>query len=98
MRRKVLLPLAVVMVVGGLVAYSLASSATSPRADCPGKIVCPLTGEEVCADQCPQRDPQRADCPGKIACPLTGELVCRDKCPLAGTTTADGAAKPLCCR
>lgn len=23
------------------------------RADCPGKIVCPLTGELVCEDRCP---------------------------------------------
>lgn len=23
------------------------------RADCPGKIVCPITGELICADQCP---------------------------------------------
>jgi hypothetical protein len=23
------------------------------RADCPGKIVCPITGELVCADRCP---------------------------------------------
>lgn len=25
----------------------------SERADCPGKIVCPITGELICADQCP---------------------------------------------
>lgn len=25
----------------------------STRADCPGTIVCPLTGEEICKDQCP---------------------------------------------
>ncbi len=23
------------------------------RLDCPGKIVCPLTGELICVDQCP---------------------------------------------
>lgn len=27
--------------------------ASTERADCPGKIVCPLTGEMVCIDQCP---------------------------------------------
>ena len=26
---------------------------SAERADCPGKIVCPLTGELVCIDQCP---------------------------------------------
>jgi len=26
---------------------------TADRADCPGKIVCPLTGELVCIDRCP---------------------------------------------
>lgn len=25
------------------------------RDDCPGKVVCPLTGELVCADECPVR-------------------------------------------
>lgn len=27
--------------------------ASAERADCPGKIVCPLTGELVCIDRCP---------------------------------------------
>lgn len=26
---------------------------SAERADCPGKIVCPLTGELVCKDRCP---------------------------------------------
>lgn len=97
MRNKVLLSLAVAVVVGGVVAYSFAS-ATTQRADCPGKVICPITGEEVCKDQCPLLDSQRADCPGKIECPLTGELVCRDECPLAGTIQGDEAAKPACCK
>ncbi len=25
------------------------------RTDCPGRIDCPLTGDRVCADQCPLR-------------------------------------------
>lgn len=97
MRAKVLLPLAVVVVVGGAVAYSLAFASTQ-RTDCPGTVICPLTGKEVCQDRCPLLDPQRTDCPGKIECPLTGELVCHDECPLAGATKADEAAKPLCCQ
>jgi hypothetical protein len=27
--------------------------ASAERADCPGKIVCPITGELICADECP---------------------------------------------
>ena len=100
MRNKVWLPLAVAAVVGGAVAYSLAFASTQ-RADCPGKVICPLTGEEVCKDQCPLLDPQRADCPGKIVCPRTGELVCRDECPLAGATDSpkrdDDNAATNCC-
>jgi hypothetical protein len=26
---------------------------STDRPDCPGKIVCPLTGDVICADQCP---------------------------------------------
>ena len=32
---------------------STGQMARAERADCPGKIVCPLTGELVCIDQCP---------------------------------------------
>jgi hypothetical protein len=32
---------------------STALVASAERPDCPGKIVCPLTGELVCADRCP---------------------------------------------
>ncbi len=51
------------------------SSAGTARPTCPGKIVCPLTGDLVCRDQCPSTDASRVDCPGRINCPLTGELV-----------------------
>jgi len=53
----------------------------SQRTDCPGKIICPLNGDQVCKDQCPLIDKNRADCPGKIECPINGELVCKDRCP-----------------
>ena len=67
------------------------------RTDCPGTILCPITGDEVCKDHCPLVDASRSDCPGKVACPITGEFVCQDECPLAQgdatqTTSAD------CCR
>lgn len=32
---------------------STGQMASTERADCPGKIVCPITGELVCIDRCP---------------------------------------------
>lgn len=106
--------LGLVALVGLLAAYPLAKANTkAERSDCPGKVVCPLTGEKVCKDLCPltakakETDPKRADCPGQVECPLTGELVCRDKCPVTDAakpadTTAfvseEEAALPPCCR
>jgi len=43
---------AAVIVAAGLGAFAVASQGTQ-RADCPGEIVCPLTGEFVCRDGCP---------------------------------------------
>lgn len=70
------------------------------RADCAGKITCPLTGEQIARDKCPTVDPNRADCPGRVICPLTGELVCKDLCPLVKKGAAPAAVKtdlPPCC-
>lgn len=69
-------------------------AATTDRPDCPGKIVCPLTGQLVCRDQCPTINPDRPDCPGRIECPQTGELVCVDQCPLGAKATSTTTA---CC-
>jgi len=88
-----------VLVLGsGVGTYSFSQS--SERSACPGQIVCPLTGEEVCVDECPLIDTSRKDCPGKIECPLTGELVCRDRCPLGSAAAATDSASelPPCCR
>ncbi|MBI2923871.1 MAG: hypothetical protein HYY18_22665 [Planctomycetes bacterium] len=87
---------AVLVLAGGLLAYQVAL-AGGERADCPGKILCPITGEEVCKDQCPLIDPARPDCPGRIECPLTGELVCRDRCPLR-SDEAKADIVPNCCQ
>ena len=64
--RRTLIALAVLALVGGGVA--IASSGTSNdvlkdpnRADCPGLIECPLTGEMICADECPLADGEKAD-------------------------------------
>ncbi len=115
MRERAFLSVFAVVALSGLVALPLAFAgvgAQTQRADCPGKVVCPLSGQEVCKDECPlaatKTASTRADCPGQIACPLTGELVCKDQCPVgqavkADTSTKAGAAAedadlPPCCR
>jgi len=95
-RRLVVLVGAVTLGAIGLAA------ASSERSDCPGKIVCPITGKPVCKDQCPARDANRSDCPGQIVCPQTGKLVCRDRCRLIanGQEASGHASKPAgsCCK
>ncbi len=83
----------VAIAAGGLTTYSLAF-AGGEGSTCPGKVVCPITGDEVCQDECPLVDANRADCPGKVECPLSGELVCSDECPLG---LASAVATPSCC-
>ncbi len=74
----------------------------SERSDCPGKIVCPITGKLVCKDQCPARDANRPDCPEQIVCPNTGKLVCKDQCPVNNpsitNTETSATATPSCCK
>ena len=51
---KRVLPIALLFAIGaGVTAYATAS-ARSERQDCPGRIVCPLTGELVCKDRGPR--------------------------------------------
>jgi len=96
MKRTAFLTAATVLsLIGGLFAYPFAF-ATGGRADCPGKIICPITGAEICKDQCPVIDPNRSDCPGKIECPVTGDLVCRDRCPIGAEEGRTGTV-PSCC-
>ncbi len=89
------LSLAVLVVATGKAA-GLLDSKKMQRPDCPGRIVCPLTGEEICKDRCPLRETARMDCPGKILCPLTGEPVCADRCPLQ--ESGRSAERRPCCR
>ena len=96
--------LIVASVVVGLAAVAgmvLAQSrADEQRPDCPGKIICPQTGEPICRDKCPTVDPDRPDCPGRIICPQTGELVCKDRCPLESkrdSADAGRSAPASCC-
>lgn len=74
------------------------ATAQADRPDCPGRIVCPRTGELVCRDKCPTVDQDRPDCPGRIVCPLTGKLVCKDRCPAEQDKSNAIAAVPSCCR
>ena len=82
--KRWLLSLSIVLALGAIVAVAGAATGFH-RSDCPGKVVCPLTGNEVCRDKCPLADEARGDCPGKIECPIDGQSVCRDKCPLANS-------------
>ena len=93
MKRRLLI-LSLVLALGVIVAVAGAATGFQ-RSDCPGKIVCPLTGDGVCRDQCPRVDAVRDDCPEKIECPITGELVCRDKCPLGDANVAEAPGR--CC-
>jgi hypothetical protein len=43
---------AIALATLAVAAFGLTRPDTS-RADCPGKITCPLTGELVCVDRCP---------------------------------------------
>ncbi len=43
----------VVGLLGAGTGWMAASEADTTRPDCPGTIVCPLIGDEVCADRCP---------------------------------------------
>ncbi len=46
---------AVLTLGGGWMAFSGASVGTE-RPNCPGRIICPETGEPICLDQCPLED------------------------------------------
>jgi len=61
--------------LGAVAATALgAMSLSSPtRTDCPGKIVCPLTGELVCRDGCPLGEQAGAEAtPAAPACCRAG--------------------------
>ena len=88
------------LLVLGVTVAAYGFTVGSAGSGCQGKVVCPITGEEVCKDQCPLIDANRSDCPGKIVCPLTGKLVCRDECPLGASKAKAAAESNLrpCCR
>ncbi len=55
------------VLTGAAGAYGLANATDDAwkddaRIDCPGKIVCPITGKLICSDECPVGDhPQPSD-------------------------------------
>jgi len=49
-------------------AYAISSSSSADRADCPGKIVCPVTGEFVCKDRCPVDSEKNQEQPVLLSC------------------------------
>ncbi len=68
--RQTLILIAVLALIGGGVALAASNGADDvlrnpDRADCPGLVECPLTGELICADECPLQtgDDANADVP-----------------------------------
>ena len=61
MKRLLVRSAVAIVLLGGAV---FALRASTERADCPGKIVCPLTGEVICADRCPLGTTAAAETPG----------------------------------
>jgi len=71
--------LAIASVIGLLsagIGWMAVSPADTTRPDCPGKIVCPLTGQQVCVDRCPA-DPTHLSA---VASKAADEL-CGGACP-----------------
>lgn len=53
MKRTLVWAAAIVLVLTGAAFAHWSARTCERRADCPGKIFCPLTGEEICRDACP---------------------------------------------
>ncbi len=87
------------LTMGVLAALTASGVATtqSDRPDCPGRVACPLTGQEICADRCPADAGRRPDCPGQITCSLDGKPVCRDRCPATEAQTDRSVEARTCC-
>lgn len=63
---KTLITLAVLALIGGGVALAATGGNDDilkdpNRADCPGLIECPLTGDMICADECPLNNGEKAE-------------------------------------
>lgn len=73
---KLLAIAGVVGLLGVGTGWMAVGASNSTRPDCPGKIVCPLTGEQVCKDRCPVT---AAHIPPTAA--ETAETLCGGACP-----------------
>lgn len=79
MRKAVIMStVAGIAAVGAGVAAYNSGSTRSERPDCPGKIICPITGELICIDQCPAQEqsvaaPEQAQAAGERCCCYDGE-------------------------
>jgi hypothetical protein len=78
---------AIIMTTAGILAAGLGGAVAAnklgkdvDRPDCPGKIVCPITGDVICADQCPLETEART-----VALPVAGPEALPACC--AGTTS-----------
>lgn len=65
--RKLLIPIVMLATVA-VAAYAVTSRVSADRPDCPGKIVCPLTGEPVCRDRCPLNGGERTAAQDSPSC------------------------------
>lgn len=53
MKRIALGTVAAALTLAGILFVYQVAFASDGRSDCPGKITCPITGKEICKDQCP---------------------------------------------
>jgi hypothetical protein len=67
MLKRIVAPVILLALVGGVAAYAVFTQPTI-RPDCPGKIVCPLTGELVCKDRCPLGEADTTDDSTALPC------------------------------
>lgn len=74
-RRRWILSTAAVagMALAALGAMKL-TAPNGERPDCPGKIVCPLTGKLVCKDRCPLHKSSENDLAAKPSCCSKGKV------------------------
>lgn len=94
MKKQILaIATAVSLVIGSLV-VAVVASPEADRADCPGKMTCPLTGAEVCRDRCPLNAEVAGPTLNSGEKPSTPELQSVGSCPgPSGSGACCGAKK-----
>jgi len=84
---KFLVIASVIGVLGAGAGWTMIGAADTVRQDCPGKITCPLTGEQVCIDRCPVSASLEAAAVANVA-----DELCGGACP--APTPAPKPQKP----